>query len=101
MPASRPARIGSMPSASGGLARLACTRLRERGIPVLPLLSKAGLGIEQIDDPAARIKVRSQIKLVQLAADALQDDLLGFIWHATMTFAKRPALLRAGILRGP
>ena len=67
-----------MPSTSGGIARMACTRLRERGIPVLPLLSKAGLSIEQIDDPGARIKVRSQIKLVQLAADALQDDLLGF-----------------------
>ena len=78
MPASRPARIGSMPSASGGVARLACARLRERGIPVLPLLSKAGLSIEQIDDPGVRIKVQSQIKLVQLAADALQDDLLGF-----------------------
>ena len=78
MPASRPPRISSMPSASGGVARLACARLRERGIAVLPLLSKAGLGIEQIDDRGARIKVRSQIKLVQLAADALQDDLLGF-----------------------
>jgi AraC-like DNA-binding protein len=78
VPAARPARIGSMPSASGGIARLACARLRERGIPVPPLLSKAGLSIEQIDDPGARIKVRSQIKLVQLAADALQDDLLGF-----------------------
>jgi AraC-like DNA-binding protein len=78
VPASRPARIGSIPSASGGIARLACTRLRERGIPALPLLSKAGLSIEQIEDSSVRVKAQSQIKLVQLAADALHDDLLGF-----------------------
>ena len=78
MIASRPARIGSMPSASGGIARLVYARLRERGIPATPLLSKAGLSVEQIDDRSARLKVRSQIKFLQLAADALQDDLLGF-----------------------
>jgi AraC-like DNA-binding protein len=70
--------MGSMPSASGGIARLVYARLRERGIPATPLLSKAGLSIEQIDDRSARLKVRSQIKFLDLAADALQDDVLGF-----------------------
>ena len=67
-----------MPSASGGIARLVYARLRERSIPATPLLSKAGLSVEQIDDRSARVKVRSQIRFLELAADALQDDLLGF-----------------------
>jgi AraC-like DNA-binding protein len=67
-----------MPSASGGIARMVYARLRERGIPATPLLSKAGLSVEQIDDRGARLKVRSQIRFLELAADALQDDLLGF-----------------------
>jgi len=76
--ASRPARMGSMPSSSGGIARLVYTRLLERNIPSAPLLSKAGLSVEQIDDRSVRIKARSQIRFIELAADALQDDLLGF-----------------------
>jgi AraC-type transcriptional regulator len=67
-----------MPSASGGIARMVYARLRERSIPAMPLLSKAGLSIEQIDDRAAHLKVWSQIRFLELAADALQDDLLGF-----------------------
>ena len=78
MRAPRPGRIDSMPSASGGIARLVYAHLRERGIPTTPLLSKAGLSVEQINDGNARVKVRSQIKFLELAADALDDDLLGF-----------------------
>ena len=67
-----------MPSASGGVARLVYSRLREHNIPATPLLAKAGLSVEQIDDRSARVKARSQIRFLELAADALQDDLLGF-----------------------
>ena len=77
-----------MPSASGGIARLVCERLRERGIPAAPLLSKAGLNVEQIDNGSVRVKARSQIRILELAADALQDDLLGFHLAATTTFAQ-------------
>ena len=70
--------MGSMPSASGGIARLVYARLLEHGIPAAPLLSKAGLSVGQIDDHGTRLKVRSQIKFLQLAAAALPDDLLGF-----------------------
>ena len=76
--APRPAPIGSIPSASGGIARLLCAHLREHDIQVAPLLSKAGLTLQQVDDRGTRIKVRSQIKFVELAAEALHDDLLGF-----------------------
>lgn len=77
MTASGPARMGSMPSSSGGIARLVYARLLERGIPPTPLLSKAGLSVGQIDDRSARLKVRSQIRFLELGADALRDDLLG------------------------
>jgi hypothetical protein len=43
-----------------------------------PLLARAGLTIQQIDDDSARIAVRSQIRLIELVADAMQDELLGF-----------------------
>ena len=67
-----------MPSATGGIARLVCARMRQSGIHLNPLLSKAGLTVEQIDNRSARVKARSQIRLLELAADALQDNLLGF-----------------------
>jgi AraC-like DNA-binding protein len=74
----RPTSIQSMPSATGGIARLVCARLRGSGIPLIPILSQAGLTVEQIDNQSARLTARSQIRLLELAADALRDDLLGF-----------------------
>lgn len=67
-----------MPSATGGVARLVCERLRERKVPLRPLLSKAGLNVAQIDDRDARVEAGSQVKILNSAADALKDDLLGF-----------------------
>jgi AraC-like DNA-binding protein len=71
-------RFHSMPSASGGIARLASARIRELGIQLLPLLSRAGLTVDQIDNRNARLKVRSQIKFLEFSAAASQDDFLGF-----------------------
>jgi AraC-like DNA-binding protein len=76
--ASKPMRFHSMPSATGGIARLVSARLRAAGIPLAPLLSRAGLTVEQIDDSGVRLTVQNQIVLLELAAEALQDDLLGF-----------------------
>jgi AraC-like DNA-binding protein len=78
VPASRPARIQSTPSATGGIARQVYLRMRKAGIQAAPLLTKAGLSVEQISDRNVRLKVRSQIKFLELGAVALQDDLLGF-----------------------
>ena len=85
-------RFGVLPSAVGTIARLACTRAIASGIEVGPLLKKANLSLQQIDDPTVRLNVRDQISFLNLAADALHDDWLGF--H----LAQRPDLREIGLL---
>lgn len=80
-------RFNAIPSCAGGASRLAYARLCEAGSNPEPLLSKAELTRDLIDNPEARIKVRSQISFLKLVADALQDDLLGF--HLAQTFDLR------------
>ena len=70
--------LSSLPTATGGIARLASARIRESGVRLAPLLSKAGLTAAEIDNRGIRLTVQSQIKFLSLAADALQDDFLGF-----------------------
>jgi AraC-like DNA-binding protein len=70
--------LGSIPTAQGGLSRLAIARLKNAGVPVVPLLRRVGLPPEVIADPGERLIVRSQITLLDEAAIALQDDCLGF-----------------------
>jgi hypothetical protein len=70
--------LASIPTAQGGLSRLAIARLTSAGVPVAPLLKRAGLAPEVIADPAERLSVRSQIALLDEAAIALKDDCLGF-----------------------
>ena len=60
------------------MTRLAWARVKAAGIDTGPLLKGAGITQEQIDDPAARINVRDQIRFLNLAAEALNNDLLGF-----------------------
>src|SRR6266480_1281687 len=68
----------SIPTAQGGLSRLAITRLKSAGVPVAALLRRAGLTPEVIADPEERLNVRSQVALLDEAAIALKDDRLGF-----------------------
>ncbi len=42
------------------------------------MLAKLGLTREEIRDPAIRLEVQTQIKLLELAAEELQDECLGF-----------------------
>ena len=70
--------LASIPMAQGGLSRLAIARLKSAGVPVAPLLKRAGLTPELIADPEERLSVRSQIALLDEAAIALKDDCLGF-----------------------
>ena len=71
-------RFGALPSAVGTITRLACAQAKAAGVDVGPLLEKAGITQQQIDDPSVRLNVRDQIRFVNLAASALQDDFLGF-----------------------
>lgn len=71
-------RIGAIPSATGGIARLACAAVSKTKTPLAPLLAEAGLGVADIEDSARRLEVRAQIKVLELAAEAIGDDLLGF-----------------------
>jgi AraC-like DNA-binding protein len=60
------------------MTRQACASLIAAGLDRAPLLAQAGLTIAQIEDRESRFKAESQVKLLQLAADALRDDFLGF-----------------------
>jgi AraC-like DNA-binding protein len=71
-------RVGARPSAAGTLSRLACARAREAGIEVAPLMVKAGVTSRQVEDDKVWLSVQGQIKFLELIADALQDDFLGF-----------------------
>ena len=68
----------SQPDALGVATRLAARRLREAGIRLEPLLRNAGLSVGQIDKQDTPIGVASQIKFLELAAEALRDQSLGF-----------------------
>jgi len=87
MRSTRPKDFRSIPTATGGVARLACARLRELGKDVKAVLSKAGLRLEEADDPTARLEVRTQVKILELAAEELRDDFLGF--HLARSFDLR------------
>jgi AraC-like DNA-binding protein len=73
-----PEGFHSIPSATGGIARLACARLRELGKDVASILAKAGARPEQVSDDAIRLETRKQIRILEMAAEELQDGLLGF-----------------------
>jgi AraC-like DNA-binding protein len=71
-------RLGALPSATGGIARLAHARARSAGIELGPLLKKAGLTDQRIKDRGSRLPVQQQIHFLNLVADALHDEFLGF-----------------------
>jgi len=74
----QPKRFETVPSATGGIARLAYARARDAGIELEPLLKQAGLTLQQIEDAGTRFAVRSQITFLDLVARALKDEFLGF-----------------------
>jgi AraC-like DNA-binding protein len=88
----KPRKLRSVPSASGEITRLALARLREHGKDVATVLSKVGLTLQEANDPAVRLEVPTQIKILELVAEELKDDLLGF--HLARSFELR----RIGLL---
>jgi hypothetical protein len=70
--------LGALPTATGGLTRLAHAHARRAGIDLGPLLKDAGLTDYQVKDRGARLPVQHQIRFLNLVADALGDEFLGF-----------------------
>jgi AraC-like DNA-binding protein len=70
-------RLASLPTASGGLSRLAANRVRRADIELEPLLSRAGLSVDEIDDPECRIDASNQIAFLEVVAETLNDQFLG------------------------
>jgi AraC-like DNA-binding protein len=66
------------PMTAGVMTRQACALVEAAGLALAPLLAKAGLTTAQIEDRECRFRAQSQVKFLQLAADALGDDWLGF-----------------------
>jgi AraC-like DNA-binding protein len=87
VPVAHSPHLETMPSATGGIARLVWARLLDAGVRADGLLSKAGLTHAQIEDRKARLGVESQMKFLELAAEALHDDALGF--HLALDFDLR------------
>ncbi len=71
-------RLGSLPTATGTIARLAYAGAKRAGIELKPLLMKAGLTEQQIKDHGARVAVQRQIHFLNVAANALGDEFFGF-----------------------
>jgi AraC-like DNA-binding protein len=67
-----------LPGAGGLSTRLAYARARAAGVALDPILNKAGLTRQQVEDPSSRIGVHEQIRFLDLVGHALDDDLLGF-----------------------
>ena len=70
--------LSSIPTATGGIARLACGRLREFGKDAGPILAEAGATAEQTYNDSIRLEVSKQIRILDLVAEELGDELLGF-----------------------
>ena len=85
-------RLSRLPSAAGIMARLAYARAKASGVAIAPLLKDANLTVQQIDDPRMRLRASDQIKFLNLVADALGDESLGF--H----LAQIPDLREIGLL---
>src|SRR5215467_550712 len=71
------ARLTTLPTATGGIARAAHMYASTR-LDVDTLAKRAGLTLAQVKNPDIRISVKSQIRLLNLIANQLQDEFLGF-----------------------
>lgn len=73
-----PDKIGAVPTATGGIARAAYSHA-VGSLPDTALLAKrAGITLKQLKNPSCRIAVGSQIAFLNLVAQRLSDDFLGF-----------------------
>ena len=76
--ATGPKQLCAIPSATGAIARLACARLREFGKDSESIIAKAGATALQVNDDTVRLEVAKEMKILELAAEELQDAFFGF-----------------------
>src|SRR5262245_66084370 len=88
-----PKRLGAIPTAAGLLTRLAYERAQAAGIEMEPLLRNARLTEQQVENVDARISAQYQIRFLNLAASALQDEFLGFHLAEQLADLRRLGLL--------
>src|SRR5262249_16296878 len=84
-----PVGFASLHSTEGVAARAAAEHVRAAGVDLHDLLRKAGLSWRQIEKRGTRISAHGQIRFRPLAAEVLDDDLLGF--HLAQAFDLRAA----------
>jgi len=65
------------PSCAGLVSRLAYERATQEGVNARELLRQAGLTVADIRESSTRLSVPSQIRFVELVADAIGDPELG------------------------
>ena len=70
-------QFSSIPTATGGITRVAYARGVELGLDIEPLLRKSGLSASEVKNSQFRIAVENQIKFLNLVADAISDEFLG------------------------
>ena len=72
-----PPPFGVQPDTMGFATRLGVQQLKREGIEPYRLLRRAGLSMAQVEQPDARLSVRGQIVLLDLAAKELNEPFLG------------------------
>jgi AraC-like DNA-binding protein len=81
-----------LPTATGFAARQAIAALRTHNIEVAPLLRRVGLLERALDSRQHRISAVAQVKLLEYAAEALDDSAFG------LHLAQQANLRQAGLL---
>jgi len=71
-------RLSSIPTGTGGIARLACARLHELGKDAGPIFAEVRATAEQVYNDSVPLEVAKQIRILDLVAEELGDELLGF-----------------------
>jgi AraC-like DNA-binding protein len=66
-----------LPTATGFSARQALAALQSRGVAVDPVLRRVGLSERDLDNRQGRISASAQSKLLEYAAEALNDSAFG------------------------
>lgn len=80
--------LKEIPTASGGIARIAYALATQEQVALAPLLRRANLNVHQAKNPNLRVPVKDQISFLNLIADKLDDEFLGIRIGQTLELRK-------------